>query len=56
MIAVTGAMRKLGLSADSTFEVHDELSGETYTWGPAPYVRLDPAYRVAHIFEVRKQG
>jgi starch synthase (maltosyl-transferring) len=49
-------LRALGLSADSTFEVHDELSGETYTWGPAPYVRLDPAYRVAHIFEVRKQG
>ena len=26
------------------FEVHDELTGATYTWhGPDPYVRLDPA-------------
>ena len=34
-------------------EVSDELSGETYTWGPHPYVRLDPWRRVAHITAVR---
>ena len=30
----------------------DELSGESYQWGPANYVRLDPATRPAHIFTV----
>jgi starch synthase (maltosyl-transferring) len=34
-------------------EVHDELSGETYTWGSHPYVRLDPWRRVAHVTAVR---
>ena len=33
----------------SWLEVYDELSGETYTWGPRPYVRLDPWRRVAHV-------
>ena len=31
-----------GLRPGRSFEVYDELSGETYTWGPAPYVRFDP--------------
>ena len=26
----------LGLPPDARFEVHDELSGETYSWGPIP--------------------
>jgi starch synthase (maltosyl-transferring) len=45
----------LGLGA-GPFEVYDELSGESYTWGPSPYVRFDPSNRVAHILAVRKQG
>jgi starch synthase (maltosyl-transferring) len=45
----------LGLSPGSSFEVYDELSGESYTWGPSPYVRFDPPNRVAHILSVRKQ-
>jgi starch synthase (maltosyl-transferring) len=49
-------MDALGLSPGRSFEVYDELSGESYAWGPAPYVRFDPLYRVAHILEVRKQG
>jgi starch synthase (maltosyl-transferring) len=48
-------MGALGLSPGRYFEVYDELSGESYTWGPAPYVRLDPLYRVAHILHVRNQ-
>jgi starch synthase (maltosyl-transferring) len=36
----------------SEFSVTDELTGETYLWGPANYVRLDPAVRPAHIFSI----
>jgi starch synthase (maltosyl-transferring) len=43
----------LGVSTDP-FEVYDELSGETYTWGPHPYVKLEPWWRIAHVLEVRK--
>ncbi len=31
----------------------DELSGESYRWGQAAYVRLDPAVTPAHIFTVK---
>ncbi len=40
------------LGVDSEFIVTDELTGESYRWGPANYVRLDPAVRPAHIFTV----
>jgi starch synthase (maltosyl-transferring) len=43
----------LGIRPGSTLEVYDELSGETYTWGLQPYVKLDPSRQVAHIFSVR---
>lgn len=33
--------------------VDDELSGETYTWGHRPFVRLDPHGSAAHILSVR---
>jgi starch synthase (maltosyl-transferring) len=46
----------LDLSADHPFELYDELSGETYTWGPHPYVKLEPWWRVAHVLEVRKRA
>jgi starch synthase (maltosyl-transferring) len=46
----------LGLPADGPFLAVDELSGEAYVWGSSPYVRLDPYRRVAHIFDVRRQG
>jgi starch synthase (maltosyl-transferring) len=39
--------------AATWLEVHDELSGETYSWGLHPYVRFDPWRRVAHILAVR---
>ena len=45
----------LDVSPDHAFEVYDELSGETYTWGAHPYVKMEPWWRVAHVFEVRKQ-
>jgi starch synthase (maltosyl-transferring) len=44
----------LGLPPGATFEVVDELSGDTYRWtGANPYVRLDPAVAPAHVLVVR---
>jgi len=40
------------LGVDREFTVTDELTGESYEWGPANYVRLDPAAQPAHIFSV----
>jgi starch synthase (maltosyl-transferring) len=34
------------------FTVTDELTGESYRWGEANYVRLDPARAPAHVFTV----
>jgi starch synthase (maltosyl-transferring) len=44
----------LGLDGVGAYEVHDELSGQTFTWqGADPYVRLDPAETPAHVLHVR---
>jgi starch synthase (maltosyl-transferring) len=40
------------LGVDREFTVTDELTGESYWWGQANYIRLDPAIRPAHIFTV----
>jgi starch synthase (maltosyl-transferring) len=40
------------LGVDREFTVTDELTGESFRWGQANYVRLDPGYRPAHIFTV----
>jgi starch synthase (maltosyl-transferring) len=45
-------MAALGLDAHAEFNVTDELSGESYRWRQANYVRLDPAVAPAHIFTV----
>jgi starch synthase (maltosyl-transferring) len=34
------------------FTVTDELTGESYRWSEANYVRLDPERAPAHIFRV----
>jgi starch synthase (maltosyl-transferring) len=46
-------MSVLADRAPTWFEVYDELSGETYSWGAHPYVRFDPWRRVAHVLNVR---
>ncbi|HEY3682948.1 MAG TPA: alpha-1,4-glucan--maltose-1-phosphate maltosyltransferase [Streptosporangiaceae bacterium] len=46
----------LGLDWSDGIVVHDELSGESYRWGAANYVRLDPAVHPAHIFTVSPAG
>jgi starch synthase (maltosyl-transferring) len=43
----------LGVNVGEDFVVTDELSGESYRWGQANYVRLDPATAPAHIFTVK---
>ncbi|MGZ6950441.1 MAG: hypothetical protein ACXVJY_20405, partial [Ilumatobacteraceae bacterium] len=42
----------LGCDAGQELVVTDELTGESYVWGRANYVRLDPAHTPAHIFTV----
>jgi starch synthase (maltosyl-transferring) len=42
----------LGMAGRTEFAVTDELSGASYRWGQANYVRLDPADEPAHIFSV----
>jgi starch synthase (maltosyl-transferring) len=41
------------MNPDDEVVVTDEFSGESYRWGQANYVRLDPATTPAHIFTVR---
>jgi starch synthase (maltosyl-transferring) len=44
----------LGLGWEARYDVMDELTGARYSWqGASPYVRLDPAVAVAHVFSVR---
>ena len=42
------------LGVDREFMVTDQLTGESFVWGQANYVRLDPATRPAHIFAVQQ--
>ena len=43
----------LGLDWGDSFTVHDELSGQTWTWSEHDYVRLDPFEEPAHVLTVR---
>ncbi len=45
-------LNALGCDAGEQLVVTDELSGESFLWGRANYVRLDPAHTPAHIFTV----
>jgi starch synthase (maltosyl-transferring) len=47
-------MPALGMDWHEGFTVIDELSGDSYRWGQANYVRLDPAVRPGHIFTVTR--
>ncbi|MER7763077.1 alpha-1,4-glucan--maltose-1-phosphate maltosyltransferase [Streptomyces sp. NPDC097619] len=42
-------MPVLGLDWHGSLAVRDELTGETYHWGRANYVRLEPGTRPAHV-------
>ncbi|WP_327317946.1 alpha-1,4-glucan--maltose-1-phosphate maltosyltransferase [Streptomyces sp. NBC_01235] len=45
-------MPQLGLDWHESVSVRDELTGETYHWGRANYVRLEPGTRPAHVLTV----
>jgi len=47
-------MPALGMDWHEEFTVMDELSGKSFRWGRANYVRLDPALQPAHIFTVTR--
>ena len=47
-------MPALGLDWADQLVVTDELSGESYNWQQANYVRLDPHTQPAHIFTVSR--
>jgi starch synthase (maltosyl-transferring) len=47
-------MPALGYEWTDQFIAHDEVTGATYEWGQANYVRLDPIQAVAHILAVAK--
>ncbi len=42
----------LGLPLDSTYDVHDAVTGAVWPWGRDNYVRLDPFSEPAHVFHV----
>ncbi|MFF4228101.1 alpha-1,4-glucan--maltose-1-phosphate maltosyltransferase [Streptomyces sp. NPDC001820] len=46
-------MPQLGLDWHESAPVRDELTGETYHWGRANYVRLEPGITPAHIVVLR---
>ncbi len=44
----------LGYHWEDQVLVHDEVTGQEWTWGQANYVRLDPFVEPAHVFSVRR--
>ncbi|GAA3506283.1 alpha-1,4-glucan--maltose-1-phosphate maltosyltransferase [Streptomyces prasinosporus] len=47
-------MPQLGLDRHESTPVRDELTGETYHWGRANYVRLEPGRAPAHVLHVQR--
>jgi starch synthase (maltosyl-transferring) len=46
----------LGFDWFDRLVAHDEVTGETWNWGQANYVRLEPWRTVAHVVGVRRTG
>ncbi|MFR0354853.1 alpha-1,4-glucan--maltose-1-phosphate maltosyltransferase family protein [Streptomyces sediminimaris] len=49
-------MPQLGLEWHASMSAHDELTGETYHWGRANYVRLDPGRTPAHVLHIQQSS
>jgi starch synthase (maltosyl-transferring) len=47
-------LRALGIGDHEAFVVHDEITGEDWTWNQHNYVRLDPYHEPVHILAVRR--
>jgi len=43
----------LGMDWQDRFIAHDHVTGQSFTWGQATYVRFDPDFTVGHIVQVR---
>ncbi len=46
----------MGRSWGDTFAVHDEITGEEWSWGQHNFVRLDPGHEPAHVLTVRSNA
>ncbi|MGX7824749.1 alpha-1,4-glucan--maltose-1-phosphate maltosyltransferase [Actinokineospora sp. 24-640] len=44
----------LGLDANGSHPVYDEVTGQNWQWGGANYVRLEPWQSVAHVVHIRR--
>ncbi len=49
-------LTRLGLLPGETFEAHDLVTGETWTWSDHNFVRLDAFVEPAHIISVRRSA
>lgn len=49
-------LEKLGMAPGTSFQGHDLLTGQDYTWSDRIFVRLDPHCDVAHIVQVPTVG
>ncbi|MFN3485696.1 MAG: hypothetical protein ACK44W_09470 [Planctomycetota bacterium] len=47
-------MPALGMDWDDAFLAHDEITGQTWSWGQHDYVRLDPGHEPAHVLTIRR--
>ncbi|ROR67293.1 alpha-1,4-glucan:maltose-1-phosphate maltosyltransferase [Agrococcus jenensis] len=47
-------LTKLGLRPGESFEAHDLITGETWTWSDHNFVRLDAFVEPAHVLHVRR--
>jgi starch synthase (maltosyl-transferring) len=47
---------ELGFEWQDRLIAHDEVTGETWQWGQANFVRLEPWRSVAHVVGVRRPG
>ena len=47
-------MPALGLDWSEEFSVHDDITNNSWMWGPHTYVRLDPMQACAHILAVHR--
>ena len=45
----------LGFEAHERLIAHDEVTGDTWDWGSANYVRLEPWRAVAHVVSLRRR-
>ncbi|MCR6031706.1 DUF3416 domain-containing protein [Nocardioides sp. zg-579] len=44
----------MGMEAGESFIVHDEITGDDWSWAQHNYVRLDPYHEPAHVLTVRR--